>query len=310
MNAYGKQKKPFFFLVNFLGSEGVVIPLSEINKSPFQYDFSNQKPKTKNSEFNFKTFPNSFKSYQKSFKTVHQHIRKGNSYLTNLTCKTPIKTNLTLAQIFELSNSKYKVLFQGKLVCFSPETFVKINNNQIFSYPMKGTIDADLPNAESILLNNKKETAEHYTIVDLIRNDLSIIATNVTVKKFRYIDKIESQQGNLLQMSSEIKGDLPNHWNRKLGSLLFKLLPAGSISGAPKQKTIEIIQESETQNRGFYTGVFGVFDGENLDSAVAIRFIEKEGEQLYYRSGGGITHLSNVEEEYKEMLNKIYVPIY
>ena len=88
------------------------------------------------------------------------------------------------------------------------------------------------------------------------------------------------------------------------------LLPAGSILGAPKPKTLEIILEAENYDRGFYTGVCGWFDGVNLDSCVMIRFIEKESGKLYFKSGGGITHLSNFADEYQEMKNKIYVPIH
>ena len=89
-----------------------------------------------------------------------------------------------------------------------------------------------------------------------------------------------------------------------------KLLPAGSISGAPKEKTVQIIQQAEGEKRGYYTGIFGYFDGNNLESAVAIRYIEKneQGEMLF-RSGGGITSQSSLEEEYQEILEKVYVPI-
>ena len=88
------------------------------------------------------------------------------------------------------------------------------------------------------------------------------------------------------------------------------MLPAGSICGAPKKKTVEIILEAEQYDRGYYTGVFGHWDGNCLDSAVAIRYIEKEGENLVFKSGGGITFQSRCELEYDEMLKKVYVPIY
>ena len=77
---------------------------------------------------------------------------------------------------------------------------------------MKGTIDATLPDAENRLLQNHKETCEHYTIVDLIRNDLNIVATRVQVKRFRYVEKIHTSQGEILQTSSEISGQLPDGW--------------------------------------------------------------------------------------------------
>jgi para-aminobenzoate synthetase component 1 len=94
-----------------------------------------------------------------------------------------------------------------------------------------------------------------------------------------------------------------------LGEIILKLLPAGSITGAPKPKTLEIINRGENYKRDFYTGIFGYFDGKNLDSAVMIRFIENKNGQLYFKSGGGITSMSDATKEYDELIQKIYVPI-
>ena len=174
---------------------------------------------------------------------------------------------------------------------------------------MKGTIDATLPDAERLLLNNEKELAEHFTIVDLIRNDLSMVAKNVKVDRFRYIDHIKTHRHELLQMSSEISGELPENYHERIGDILFEVLPAGSVSGAPKKKTVEIIRAAEQYERGYYTGIFGIFDGENIDSGVMIRFIEQTTDGLIYKSGGGITAKSNFEEEYQELIDKIYVPL-
>ena len=149
----------------------------------------------------------------------------------------------------------------------------------------------------------------HYTVVDLLRNDLSMVADEVQVNEFQRIDFIKTKQKNLYAMSSEISGKLKPDFQNKIGSVIKTLLPAGSILGAPKAKTLEIILEAETYERGFYTGVCGWFDGKNLDSCVMIRFIEKENGKMYFKSGGGITHLSNLVDEYQEMKNKIYVPI-
>ena len=87
------------------------------------------------------------------------------------------------------------------------------------------------------------------------------------------------------------------------------MLPAGSITGAPKQKTVKIIRETEGYDRGYYTGVFGIFDGRDLDSCVLIRFIENIEGQLVYKSGGGITFQSDPWKEYNEMIKKVYVPV-
>ncbi len=175
---------------------------------------------------------------------------------------------------------------------------------------MKGTIDAAKENAIEVLKNDVKEKAEHYTVVDLLRNDLSIVANEVKLDEFQRIDFLQTQQKNLYAMSSEISGTLKPKFKGKVGSILKELLPAGSILGAPKKKTLEIILAAENYERSFYTGVCGWFDGENLDSCVMIRFIEKEKDKLFFKSGGGITHLSKFADEYQEMKNKIYVPIH
>ena len=174
---------------------------------------------------------------------------------------------------------------------------------------MKGTIDASLPNARKTLTNNTKEINEHNTIVDLIRNDLSKVARGVQVTRFRYIDKIKTQKNEIYHTSSEIRGKLLKGWKKQLPELLLTMLPAGSICGAPKEKTVSIIKEVEEEKRGYYTGVFGYFDGENLESAVNIRYLEKKEGQILYRSGGGITFMSNLESEYNELIEKIYVPV-
>jgi para-aminobenzoate synthetase component 1 len=113
----------------------------------------------------------------------------------------------------------------------------------------------------------------------------------------------------LLQVSSEISGKVKPELAGRLGDLFSLLLPAGSISGAPKRKTVEIIKEVEGYERGYYTGVFGYYDGENVESAVMIRYIEERGKDIYFKSGGGITVDSNAEMEYQELIDKIYVPI-
>jgi para-aminobenzoate synthetase component 1 len=257
----------------------------------------------------FRKYPITFELYKNAFDNIIKNIRYGNSYLTNLTFQSKIELNLNLFQIFSSAKAKYKLYLKDKFVCCSPECFVKIIDGEIYSYPMKGTIDSSIPDALSLILNNEKEKAEHYTIVDLIRNDLSIVSKNVQVTKFRYADFISTNQKNLLQISSEIKGTLTENYQTQLGDIFRQLLPAGSVTGAPKKKTVEIIKETESYDRGFYTGIFGIFDGQNLDSAVAIRIIEQSDYGLYYKSGGGITYLSDAESEYQELIDKIYVPI-
>lgn len=246
--------------------------------------------------------------FQAGFSQVQERINQGDSYLLNLCYAMKIKLNCSLEQVFRQAQAPYKLYVPEDFVVFSPEAFVRIRNNQIATFPMKGTISATIPQAEQILLNDNKEIQEHNTIVDLMRNDLAQVASNVQLRRYRYVEKINTHKGAILQTSSEIVGDLPADWRANLGNILYQLLPAGSISGAPKAKTLEIIRKVELDNRGYYTGIFGYYDGQNLDSAVAIRFIEKRGQDLFFRAGGGITFQSEAQAEYREILQKIYVP--
>ncbi|MEG0188051.1 aminodeoxychorismate synthase component I [Algoriella sp.] len=309
MNELGAAKVPFFFMIDFLKENGEIIPLNEISDE-IKFELNSIQNYSINRSFLFDKFPIDFSDYQSKFKLVHDNLLFGNSYLTNLTYPTKINTNLSLDEIYHFSEAKYKLKYKENFVCFSPERFVKIENHHIFSNPMKGTIDASIPNAKQIILDDEKEAAEHATIVDLIRNDLSLVADNVEVIKYRYIDELKTNDKTLLQVSSEIRGDLKVDFHENIGTIFDKLLPAGSICGAPKKKTIDIILEAEDYDRKFYTGVFGVFDGENLDSAVMIRFIENDKNELFFKSGGGITAKSNAKAEYEELIQKVYVPIY
>jgi len=311
MNNFGKNKVPFLFMIDFEMQKPIILKLEDIPENVY-YKFNNIKnysiKKSNPKRLTFHTFPMSEQSYKSAFDRVKSEIQAGNSFLLNLTFPTKIKTNYSLLELFKVSLAKYKMYFKDEFIVFSPETFVKIVDGKIMTHPMKGTIDASIPDARNIILNDIKETAEHYTIVDLLRNDLSQVAKNVRVTHFRYIDEINTITKKLLQVSSEIEGVLPDNYMNELGTIFYKLLPAGSISGAPKRKTIDIIQENELGERGYYTGVMGIYDGENVDSAVMIRYIEQKDGQMHYRSGCGITFMSDAASEYQEMLDKVYVP--
>ncbi len=312
MNALGLKQEAFLFITDFEFTKALILKQNEIDSRKIKFSFGkhiNFKEKNIHKPLKFDKFPCSFETYDSSFKKVMNEIHAGNTYLLNLTFQSAIQTNYSLEDIFYSSRSPFKLLYKDVFVVFSPEIFVRIKNGRIYSYPMKGTIDASIPDAHNIILNKPKEIAEHHTIVDLIRNDLNMVSSEVKLEKFRYIDKIKTNQKNLLQVSSEISGILPEDFNARIGNIFEKLLPAGSVSGAPKHKTLEIIHAIENFDRKFYTGIAGFFDGKALESFVMIRFIEKQGEQLFFKSGGGITFLSSPFEEYQEMIDKIYLSI-
>ena len=373
INRLASQDEPFLFVINYQGDKAFIRQLSDINPEECLFDFEGrgnlshawkETLKEETSETTWQIEPPLYEDYERSFNIVKNNIMAGNSYLTNLTCKVPVSCNLSLEEIFHRAKGKYKLLLRRKrtqaedkahlkeeaqnkahlkeenieenltpFVCFSPETFVKIKGGRIYSYPMKGTLDASLPNAEKLLMEDRKEAAEHATIVDLIRNDLSRVAENVRVDKYRYVDVLHTNKGDILQTSSEISGRLPEDYRQHLGEILDAQLPAGSITGAPKDKTMQIIQEAEGYDRGFYTGIMGIYDQGELNSAVMIRFIEeetspvdfeadgeknfkanegkkpKESRELYFKAGGGITSKSDCRREYEEVIQKIYLPI-
>lgn len=315
LNELGKGDEPFIFAVNFDESRTFISLLKDVNPDELLYSF----PGFRNDEglsvhrperIAWDTRPESPESYRRKFETVRKNIYAGNSFLVNLTCAVPVVANLAPKEIFLLSDAPYKLWVKDRFVCFSPETFVRIKDGIISSYPMKGTISAAVPDAENVLMQDRKEAAEHATVVDLIRNDLSSVAENVRVSRYRYVERLHTNKGDILQTSSEISGELPQDYRNHIGDIILSLLPAGSITGAPKPKTVEIIREAEDYERGFYTGIAGICCRGELTSAVLIRFIEETPDGLVFKAGGGITCNSVCDDEYKEVIQKAYVPVY
>lgn len=309
LNHFGIKKEPFFFCISYDLQSWDVIALKDL-PSNIQFSIDDSQQKKSKIKIKIEKKPLSLKKYQKKFNAVIEHIQAGNTYLLNLTSQTKIKSDSTLLDIYQNAFAKYKLYYKEQFVSFSPETFIKIADDTIFTFPMKGTIDASIESAKEMILNNAKELAEHTMIVDLLRNDLNIVAKNVKVDTFRYVEEIEAGEKKLLQVSSIISGKLGSNWHNEIGDILVKLLPAGSITGTPKKKTIEIIKDIEMYERGFFSGIWGVYDGVSLNSAVLIRFIEKrkEDRKLIYKSGGGITIESDLKDEYFEMIDKVYIP--
>lgn len=316
INKLALAREPFLFAINYAGDDAYIKGLDAIDPDECLYNFnglSNCDGLRLDREHllspRWKVHAPDYSTYVRSFNVVRDNILKGNSYLANLTCGVKVECDLSLREIFMLSEGKHRLYIKGRFCCFSPEPFIRIKDGRICSSPMKGTADALAPDAVNRLLADEKEAAEHATIVDLIRNDLSIVAQCVTVESYRYVETLRTNNGPILQTSSRIVGILPHGYESRMGEILASQLPAGSITGAPKDKTVGIIAEAEKYERGFYTGVMGICRGGELDSAVMIRFIEQADGGYRFKAGGGITSRSICESEYDEVLKKIYLPL-
>ena len=310
INTLSESGKAFLFILDFELEKPLVYPLDELPEGiRFSLpEWNDSTVNTDNSSLQLNAEMISRESFDTAFEMVMDHIKLGHSYLVNLSFRIPLNADISLEKIYRKAKAKYKLILPEKFVVFSPEPFIRIDGDTISTFPMKGTIDASIANAEKILMEDEKELAEHRTVVDLLRNDLSMVSTNVSVDKFRFLEKIQTAKRELIQSSSQIKGRILPEYHKKIGTILSKICPAGSVSGAPKTKVLEIIRDAEKRKRGYYTGVFGIYDGIKLDSAVMIRYIEKKDDRLYYRSGAGITSKSIALHEYTEIFDKIYVP--
>jgi para-aminobenzoate synthetase component 1 len=250
-------------------------------------------------------FPPTKPSVIAAIAQLQRDLGDGLSYLINYCTQTEVAVPHPMASLFEKSTAPFTVWLEGAFLSFSPEAFVSVVNNEIVTTPMKGTGH----NAQA-LLADVKEQAEHATIVDLLRNDLGRVARDIRVADYRYVIEIPQADGRTLyQTSTQISGQMRNDWKSHIGDWLPLLLPPGSVTGAPKKKTVELIRRYETEQRGFFTGVAVLFDGENLYSCVLIRYLDLSAEVLKFRSGAGITIYSEPEAEYDEILSKVYLPV-
>lgn len=317
VHEFGKLKnsgEKFIFIINYDMDDFILCISRDCAVNKIFYNIKGE-TNTNHSEelpvsFNLECVPPSYEIYRASFLNVMENLKAGNSYLANLTFRSEISPPCALHEIFLSAAAPYKLCFDGRFTVFSPECFVKIHGREIITYPMKGTVSSMDHNALDSLMESEKEKAEHITVVDLLRNDLSMVSDSVKVERYRYSEIIKNMRGGVYQTSSEIRGILRDQYAGDYAGLLLTILPAGSVTGAPKKKTVSILKDAEKCERGFYTGVFGICCGDYLDSAVMIRFIENENGRFYFKSGGGITVYSDPEKEYNELLRKIYVPVY
>ena len=250
-----------------------------------------------------------FAEYAARFDRIQHYLRAGHTYQVNFTDHIRGRFACTPLALYEALLSRQQVPFAAYVhapcaiaLSFSPELFYRTSRGRISARPMKGTWrrgrnrEEDLRTAEE-LLNDEKNRSEHVTIVDLLRNDVGRISLPGSVR----VDELFTVEpySTLLQMTSTISGVLPE--DAKPSRIFREMFPSGSITGAPKRRTMEIIGELETQPRGIYTGAIGYFGpGQEACFNVAIRTLELREGTFVLGVGGGITADSRAREEYDE----------
>lgn len=209
----------------------------------------------------------------------------------------------------ELNPSPYMFFFSGsdmEVAGASPETLVKLEDGVLHTFPLAGTRRRGKTPEEDIelerdLLSDEKELAEHNMLVDLGRNDIGRIAKfgTVEVEKYHSIQRFS----HVMHIGSTVRGEIKD--GKDALDAIDSILPAGTLSGAPKIKACQLINDMENNKRGIYGGAIGYIDfSGNLDTAIAIRIAYKKNGKVFVRSGAGIVADSVPENEYQECLNK------
>jgi para-aminobenzoate synthetase component 1 len=247
---------------------------------------------------------------------LKEHIRLGNCYVINycqeFSAKARINPTDAYNSLMALSPSPFSAyyrLFDRYLLCASPERYLRKQGNALISQPIKGTSRRDRTNSEndemskSELFYSEKERSENVMVVDLVRNDLSKVCEQGSVEVAELFG-IYSYP-TVHQMISTVKGKLLPEVN--FADVLKATFPMGSMTGAPKKKVMELIEEYEQTKRGLYSGTLGyISPSGDFDFNVVIRSIlyNERDETISYQVGSAITANSNATKEYEECLLK------
>lgn len=284
--------------------EGIIekIEQIEVKKEEFSY---NQEDK----------FISNFtkESYKKSITRLKEYIRSGDVYIANMTQRFYCHNEEDSFTIYKKLRGINKAPFSAylnfhdfQIISSSPERFIQIKDGIAHTRPIKGTrprgntIEEDEKNKME-LINSEKDKSELLMIVDLERNDFSKVCKPGTVKVKELFDLEE--YATVFHLVSTIEGELQDDVSAV--KVMKECFPGGSITGAPKIRAMEIIEELEGLKRNIYTGAIGYFDFRgNSDFNIAIRTILKKDNKAYFGVGGGITYESIEEDEYLETLDK------
>ena len=303
-------------------NETHLIEVSNIKKNPLKSLKKLEKilkePFSKNKKLNFskpKKFKNHIKKEEfiKRVKEIKRDIKVGEIFQAVLSQRfsndyliDPFNFYRALRSI---NPSPYLVFLNLKnyqIICSSPETMIKVKNKEITLRPIAGTRrrgknEIEDNNLKNELLKDKKELAEHLMLVDLGRNDVGQISKNNTVKVTE--QNIIEYYSHVMHIVSNVTGELKN--NLTPIDVLFAGLPAGTVSGAPKIRALEILEKHEDINREFYSGsVFYLDANGDMDSCINLRTAMIKNKKIYAQSGAGIVFDSIPENEHIECINK------
>ncbi|MBO4680333.1 MAG: anthranilate synthase component I [Clostridiales bacterium] len=252
-------------------------------------------------------------SYCAMVEKAKYHIKEGDIFQIVLSNRLEADYEGSMLNVYRvlrtLNPSPYMFYFSGtdvEVAGASPETLVKLENGKLYTFPLAGTrprgktYEEDQA-LEADLLADEKELAEHNMLVDLGRNDIGKIAKFGTVEVMKY-HSIE-RFSHVMHIGSTVRGEIRD--DKDAFDAIDAILPAGTLSGAPKIKACQLINELERNKRGIYGGAIGYIDfGGNLDTCIAIRLAYKKNGKIYVRSGAGIVYDSVPEKEYQECINK------
>ena len=291
--------------------KGLIFPVSEYSEIKSRnIEFSACRKDFQISSFQPKV---SKKKYFGDIRKIKKYIAEGDTYQVNYTIDADFKFKGDIICLFKVlvfnQSAKYIAFINNSdsiIISFSPELFLEINGKNISTRPMKGTAERGKSNSEDEhhkydLMKSEKDLAENMMIVDMLRNDLGRISKygSVKVKNLFEVEKYES----LFQMVTTVKSELKP--KLKLSQIIKNTFPCGSITGAPKIRTMEIISELENRERGIYTGCIGIVKKDESIFNIAIRTIKINHDcRSHIGIGSGIVWDSDPEKEYTETILK------
>lgn len=252
--------------------------------------------------------------YSQKVDKIKEYIKEGHIFQTVLSQRWTISTKQSGFNLYErlrtLNPSPYLYYYnfgEFEIIGSSPEMIVKQTDQRVYTCPIAGTrkrgasIEEDV-RLEKELLADEKEKAEHVMLVDLARNDMGKISEIGSVKVSQFMNI--QRYSHVMHIVSLVEGKKNGQYHPL--DLVSSFLPAGTLSGAPKIRAMEIIDELESVRRGLYGGATGYLDfGGNMNFCITIRTMIKKGENVYLQAGAGIVADSNPESEYQECCNKV-----